>query len=169
VQPTRKNALLLLGYIVFLVSRTAEKKPRQQDRAAVTIWEAASKGDLPAVQRFLNNSIDINVRDPNGKTALHFAAQSKNLQMVRFLIQRGADNNAKAFRNVTPLMLSLDMAWAHSDIALELVQAGADVSAADTNGDAALLIATTDEIGLRRFYLHGSKTDKIWMQNVGLT
>jgi ankyrin repeat protein len=41
-------------------------------------------------------------------------------------------------------MLSLDMALGQPDISLALIRAGADVNAADENGDTALIIATTE-------------------------
>jgi ankyrin repeat protein len=144
MRTTRTNTLRLLGCVVLLISCNATGKTARKPQAAATIWEAASRGDAGAVQRFLSSGLNVNARDPDGKTALHFAAQSKNLELVKLLIHDGADVNAKAFGNVTPLMLSVDMAFGQPDIALELVRAGADVSAADTNGDTALLIATTE-------------------------
>jgi ankyrin repeat protein len=64
--------------------------------------------------------------------------------VVQVLLQHGADVNAKMAGNVTPLMLSLDMAFGKPEIALALIQGGADVNAADEHGDTALIIATTE-------------------------
>ena len=109
-----------------------------------TLWSAAGQGDLPEVQKILGQGTLVNLKDQNGNTALYYAAQSKNASLVRFLIHQGADVNATGGGNVTPLMLSVDMAFGNPEIALELIKAGADVSAADKNGDTALLIATTE-------------------------
>lgn len=110
-----------------------------------TLWTAASSGDVPQVERLLREGAPISGKDKAGMTALHYAAQSKNLQLVRFLIQRGADVNAKANENVTPLYLSLDMAFGQPVISLELIKSGADVSTADSKvGDTPLLIAATE-------------------------
>jgi ankyrin repeat protein len=108
-------------------------------------FEAALEGDLSQVKRLLHEGVPVNERNSEGgKTALHYAAQAKNIELVRFLIRQGADVNAKSNGSVTPLMLSVDMAFGQPDIALELIKAGADVSAADWNGDTALIIATTE-------------------------
>jgi ankyrin repeat protein len=69
-----------------------------------------------------------------GKTALHYAAQSKNVAVVRALVQAGADVDAKMTGNVTPLMFSLDMAFGQPDIALVFIRAGADVHAQEGLG-----------------------------------
>jgi ankyrin repeat protein len=106
--------------------------------------KAAGRGDLKKVQRLLGNGARVNGRDSGGKTALHFAAQSKNVLVVDVLVRAGADVNAKADGDVTPLMLSVDMGFGDPEIALRLIRAGADVQAADTNGDTALIIATTE-------------------------
>lgn len=133
-------------WAISLVS--CKNKPTQSNAAAhdgATIWIAAEKGDLQQVDRILQQGTPIDVKDGTGSTALHYAAQSKNLQLVEFLIDHGADVNAKAKGNVTPLWLSLDMAFGQPDISLELIRAGADVSAADSNvGDAPILIAATE-------------------------
>jgi ankyrin repeat protein len=105
-----------------------------QDADAI-LMKAASRGDLKKVRRLLGNGAQVNGRDSRGKTALHFAAQSKNVLVVDALVQAGADANAKADGDVTPLMLSVDMGFGDPEIALWLIRAGADVQAADTNGD----------------------------------
>jgi ankyrin repeat protein len=52
--------------------------------------------------------------------------------------------HAKAAGDVTPLMLSLDMAFGQPESAMALIRAGADVNVADINGDTALIIAATE-------------------------
>ena len=109
-----------------------------------TLIMASDHGDLSRVQQLLREGANVNEQTKSGKTALHYAAQSKNVLVVQALIQAGADVNAKMTGDVTPLMLSVDMAFGQPDIALALIQAGADVNAADENGDTALIIATTE-------------------------
>ena len=50
----------------------------------------------------ISNGIDINAKDKNGKTPLHYAAK-KSLEMVKFLISHGADINATTYLNKTAL------------------------------------------------------------------
>ena len=130
-----------LGVCTILTARLI-LSPAQD--ANVSLMKAAGRGDLKQVRRLLGNGAQVNGRDSNGKTALHFAVHSKNVLVVDALIQAGADLDAKADGNVTALMLSVDMAFGDPDIALRLIRAGADVQAADTNGDTALIVATTE-------------------------
>jgi len=108
------------------------------------LMTASANGDVGRVQQLLRNGAQVNQHTSNGKTAIHYAAQSKNVLVVQALIQAGADVNAKSEGNVTPLMLSVDMAFGQPDISLALINAGADVNAADENGDTALIIAATE-------------------------
>jgi hypothetical protein len=123
-----------------------QKKPESsvhRDENA-TLMMAADHGDLSRVQQLLREGADVHERTSGGKTALHYAAQSKNVAVVKALIQAGAEVNSKMAGNVTPLMLSLDMAFGQPEIALALIRAGADVNLADANGDTALIIAATE-------------------------
>jgi len=108
------------------------------------LMTASANGDLGRVQQLLRDGTQVNQHTNNGKTAIHYAAQSKNVLVVQALIQAGADVNARSEGNVTPLMLSVDMAFGHPDISLALIKADADVNAADENGDTALIIAATE-------------------------
>lgn len=57
------------------------------------IW-AASQGDISEVQRGIALGININQSDYDQRTALHLAAAEGQYEMVRFLIQCGADTSA---------------------------------------------------------------------------
>ena len=121
---------LFIGCALFVAS--CEREPNHSGVAVAhenaTLWAAASAGDMAQVERMVRDGAPINGKDKSGMTPLHYAAQSKNFQLVRVLIQHGADVNAKTNENVTPLSLSLDMAFGQPEISLELINSGADVS-----------------------------------------
>jgi ankyrin repeat protein len=121
-----------------------QSKPITSTDEKVTLIMAANNGDLSQVQKLLREGADPNVHTNSGKTALHYATQSKNVSVVDALLQAGANGNAMAAGNVTPLMLSLDMAFGQPESAMALIRAGADVNVADINGDTALIIAATE-------------------------
>src|SRR5579863_7026868 len=123
--------------LVLAVFSSCRNKPED-------LMTASANGDLGRVQQLLRDGAKVNQRDRNGKTAIHYAAQSKNVVVVQTLIQAGADVNATSAGNVTPLMLSVDMAFGQPDISLALIKAGADVNAADEDGNTALIIAATE-------------------------
>jgi ankyrin repeat protein len=56
---------------------------------------AAQDGDLTTVARLIAEGHDINVFDDLGKTALHWAAKNERLDVAEFLIEHGADVNAR--------------------------------------------------------------------------
>lgn len=56
--------------------------------------DAAKSGDTPAVQTLLNLGTDVNLADPHGRTALMYASEHGYLEMVRMLLEKGADVNA---------------------------------------------------------------------------
>jgi ankyrin repeat protein len=58
----------------------------------VTLFEAAKAGDTGAVQALLRDGADVNARAPVDNTcALHWAAASGHLDIVRMLVDAGAD------------------------------------------------------------------------------
>ena len=54
------------------------------------IWQAALDNDLPRVKKLLNNGCDINSTDSSGYSALHYAARSNHIDLVRYLISNGS-------------------------------------------------------------------------------
>ena len=59
-------------------------------------------GDLAGVQAYLDAGVDINARDKNGSTPLHWAAFKDHKDIVELLINRGAQVNAKTDNGFTP-------------------------------------------------------------------
>ncbi|KAH8102571.1 hypothetical protein BXZ70DRAFT_905894 [Cristinia sonorae] len=58
-----------------------------------SLWKACAEGDLDKVVEFLNDgqSVDIEVKDHTGVTPLICAVQSGKLDLVKLLLDRGAD------------------------------------------------------------------------------
>jgi uncharacterized protein len=57
---------------------------------------ALGKNDKPLLELLLSLGEDINARDKDGYTILHYAAmRAKDLSMVKFLIEKGANQNLK--------------------------------------------------------------------------
>src|SRR5438034_6063062 len=136
--------LVLATFLIVLSGCHKKSEEATKKDKNATLMMASARGDLSRVQQLLREGAQVNQRDSNGQAAIHHAAQSKNVLVVQALIQAGADVNARTVGNVTPLMLSLDMAFGQPDISLALIRAGADVNVTDENGDTALIIATTE-------------------------
>ena len=56
---------------------------------------AADRGDIDAVRRAHLRGASVRARDPQGRTALIAAAYGNHLRVARFLLEAGADPNAK--------------------------------------------------------------------------
>ncbi|RKP27661.1 ankyrin repeat-containing domain protein, partial [Syncephalis pseudoplumigaleata] len=80
------------------------------NQIAPHVHQAASKGDMEHVKRLLADpragALDINHQNPmTGRTALHEAIVAGNADLVRYLLQRGADPFVRDKKNKTALEL----------------------------------------------------------------
>ncbi len=99
---------------------------------------------------------DVNWKDQNGKTLLHYAAWKGHKESAELLIANGADVNAKDDKGGTPLHVA---AWeGHTEVAELFIAKGADMNAKMEDGDTPLDLAKghTETADLLR--KHGGKT-----------
>ena len=101
--------------------------------------DAAERRDQRAVRALLAESAAVDGRQPDGATALHWAAHWNDVATARLLIAAGADVNAANDLGVTPLALAALNAGA--ELAAALLQGGADPDAARPGGDTVLMTA----------------------------
>ncbi|MBI1791001.1 MAG: ankyrin repeat domain-containing protein [Acidobacteria bacterium] len=70
---------------------------------------AARKGDAAAVKELLGKGANVNARSPYGVTPVHFASQNGHLEVLRILLENGADPNLRdTFYNFAPLARAAD-------------------------------------------------------------
>ncbi|MBA3804424.1 MAG: ankyrin repeat domain-containing protein [Acidobacteria bacterium] len=103
---------------------------------------AALENDLAAVKELIAAGVDINLRDKGtDTTALDEAVKNGNRQMVRALLDAGAEINARNSRGQTALMILDDDA--SENLVWDLVAAGAKLNLRDEDGDTALILAAS--------------------------
>lgn len=74
---------------------------------------AARNGDLTQVQALIASGAKVDISDPNGTTALMFAANSGYTEIVRSLLNAGANINLPRKRyGLTALMLAVSLSSA---------------------------------------------------------
>jgi hypothetical protein len=94
-----------------------------QDNNNEAFFAAARKGDVAAVKAFLDKGVDVNAKTHYGATALAYACDKGHTELVRLLLERGANPNVRdTFYNATP------MSWAapkgHTEIVKLLIEKG---------------------------------------------
>ena len=100
--------------------------------------DAAMRGASARVRWLLKQGVDANASQPDGMTALHWAAARGDVKQTKMLVSAGARLNAVT-RNghYTPLLLAAQAGRAGTVVAL--LDAGADAKATTTSGGATAL------------------------------
>lgn len=106
--------------------------------ASPALADAIEKKDLAAVRALIGDS-DVNAAQPDGMTALHWAAHHDDLETAKALIAARANPKAENRYGVTPLSLACTNGNA-AMIAL-LLDVGADPNAALSGGETPLMTA----------------------------
>ena len=121
-----KSQLIVIVAAVLVVGCGPPSNP-EADRA---LLDAAEKGNIEAVKKTLADGADVNAKDDNGWTPLHWAALSGHKEVSEYLITMGADvNAAETVSGMT--VLHEAAALGHKEIAELLIASGADVNAKD--------------------------------------
>jgi uncharacterized protein len=122
--------------VSYLISRKASVNGRNRF-GDTALMAAALGGHVEAAKVLLANGAQVN---PEGWTPLHYAAFEGKTGMVRFLLESGADKNAVAPNEYTPLMLAVRNG--HEDAAKALLYGDPDVNyRTRSSGDSALKLA----------------------------
>jgi hypothetical protein len=109
------------------------------------LLDATESGNIRRVQELLDSGVDINdyVND-YGMTALLLASMYEHIDIVRLLLEKGADVNIKDENGYNALM------WAsvrgYTDIVRLLLENGADINLQNENGYTALMLASVSGI-----------------------
>jgi uncharacterized protein len=101
--------------------------------------DAAKSQDHAAILTLLSHRININATDPEGETALFWAAHWGDAEAVDALVRAGAKPNIASRYGLTPLWEAAQRGDAV--IVGKLLKAGADVHTSNPHGETALLAA----------------------------
>ncbi len=95
VQGTRNNLKLFDQKMAFLKAQGYKPSSLQKDRSTL-LHAAIDRGNMALIRRLVELGVDINAKDSNGQTILHYAAmQAKNDDLLKMLLQEGADKRIK--------------------------------------------------------------------------
>lgn len=123
------------------------------------VVDAAKAADRATVLTLIAQHADVKSPEPDGTTALQWAARQNDLDMAGALIRAGADVKAANRYGVTPLYLACLNGSA--PMIEKLLNAGADVNATVTLGETALMtVARTGNVDAAKVLLaHGAVID----------
>ncbi len=128
----RAHGFWLTAFVALGASLTAAA-----DDARVT--GAAERQDWASVRTLIDAGEDVTATQPDGATALHWAAHWNDIATVSALLDAGADVDAVNDLGVPPLWIATDNGDAQ--MALRLIDAGADVNARLPTGETMLMAA----------------------------
>ena len=124
---------LTAGLVVASVATAGAQPPR------VPLIEAVKVGDAAAARALLDGGAEVDAAEPDGTTALHWAAHHDDLRLAAALLEAGAAADAATRYGVAPLALA---ATNGSAAMLELLlDAGADPNRASGEGETPLMTA----------------------------
>jgi ankyrin repeat protein len=123
------------------------------------IADAAEKSDRAAIRSLLKQHADVNVSQPDGMTALHWAARLDDAEAVKLLLKSGANVTATNRYGVAPLSLACENG--NAEIVELLLAAGADPHTTLRGGETALMTAarTGWSGAVKALLAHGAKVD----------
>jgi ankyrin repeat protein len=104
----------------------------------------AGAGDVAAVRAALAAGASVDAATPNGRTALHIAANNGECATIEYLVDRGADVNVRRADGRTPLYHASE--GGHLEAVRILVDAGALITVRDGFGGTPLQITQSPAV-----------------------
>ena len=106
----------------------------------LALVEAVKAGNTTQVHHLIQQGVDVNAAEPDGTTALHWAAYSNATEMAQALLSAGAVANVGNRYGVRPL--SLAAITGSADVIAALLDAGANPNSTLMEGETALMTAS---------------------------
>jgi ankyrin repeat protein len=125
----------------------------------VRVIDAVKSGSADAVRAVLKQKVDVNAAEPDGTTALHWAAHGSHLELAQLLVRAGANVNAVNRYGVAPLRLAVENG--NAPLAEILLRAGANANAALPTGETVLMTAarTGDPATIKALVARGANVN----------
>lgn len=99
------------------------------------LMKMAERGDEDYVEYLLQSGADMDCKDSQGWTPLHWACSTGRVEVVQILLDHGAEPNARDNDGGTPLHLACDQGWTGTALIVKaFISAGAEVDVRDNWG-----------------------------------
>jgi uncharacterized protein len=139
----------IIGALTLLIASTVTAQPAGRGASAsrgatdnapaATVADAAMKRDMTAVRTLVRQKADVNAAQPDGATAMHWAAYYDDVPLADALIAAGASVKTPNRDGATPLQLACING--STPLIERLLRAGADPNERAINGETPLMMA----------------------------
>ncbi|MGE0392949.1 MAG: ankyrin repeat domain-containing protein [Vicinamibacterales bacterium] len=134
---TRNFRRIALGAAALFITLTVAASSEAAARR-VALIDAVKNGNMSTVKTLLSQKVDVNATEPDGTTALHWAAHIGNTPIADLLLKAGANVKATTRAGATPFALACNKG--NAGVIELLLAKGADPNAVVT-GEPVLMMA----------------------------
>jgi len=106
---------------------------------ANTLLDAIQQGDQQRLGTLLSRKVNVNLAEPDGMTALHYAVFKDNTEAALMLLKAEADPKVKNAYGITPLWLACQNG--NAELVRALLEGGANANDQQTGGQTVLMTA----------------------------
>src|SRR4030066_185376 len=145
----KRSLLFILLIIVFMIPGCKNKESYRKEieqkgitYSRATFMNEVTLGNKETIELFIKAGIGINTKDDNGNSALFYALAAGDIEIVKLLLEEGAD--IKDVGNGTPALVFASLTGDKGDIEKVklLLEKGADVNVKSPGGVTALMCAS---------------------------
>ncbi len=115
----------------------------------IPMFQAIAQEDNETVKNLIYAGFNVNTKDGNDYTALHVAVEHGNIEIVRLLLKKGANVNAKTNYKKTPILMLEESFDDEESSTIEilrlLISKGAEVNAQTEEKETVLMMACDGE------------------------
>ena len=135
------------AFVERLLGAGADVNAREEQKGQTALMWAAAENHVPVVSALIDAGAAVDARSKGGFTPLRFAVRRGHLKVVRLLLAAGANPNTRVMpedpapSTVPNSALALAILNARDDVALLLLERGADANAPDSRGSLLHLLA----------------------------
>ncbi len=146
----------LITLAVFCSFLALPSQGLSQEPPEKTIWEAASDGDVEAIEAHIAAETDLDEQNNSGYAPLHYGVMKTRTEVVALLLEAGADPDVVNNQSKTPLDLAISSS--KDEIIDLLLEAGA---AAEAPVDSIHVLAWNNEVrGVKLHIYAGTDIDQ---------